>query len=243
MKQSSHKYSGFTLIELLIVIAIIAILAAILFPAFARLRENARRASCQSNLKQIGLGLMQYTQDYDERYSMTIQQPTSSGGDPFIDNWTSWAGVLQPYVKSIQIFVCPSNSTANTPPKAGSTPPVVGNASFHYAPVLLSDPAKSYPMNYCESMWVEYNGVCGGSGVASASISNASETLMIGDRKYSQQLLGYFMTPSNDLLFIYGVPSDVHLDGGNWLFADGHVKWLRPETVEANNNYLFKRVK
>src|SRR5690349_4775228 len=59
--------SGFTLIELLVVIAIIALLAAILFPVFARARENARRASCQSNLKQIGLGIMQYTQDYDDR--------------------------------------------------------------------------------------------------------------------------------------------------------------------------------
>jgi prepilin-type N-terminal cleavage/methylation domain-containing protein len=56
---------GFTLIELLVVIAIIAILAAILFPVFARARENARRASCGSNLKQMGLGLMQYKQDYD----------------------------------------------------------------------------------------------------------------------------------------------------------------------------------
>lgn len=65
-KFSSKK--GFTLIELLVVIAIIAILAAILFPVFARARENARRASCQSNLKQIGLGILQYAQDYDERY-------------------------------------------------------------------------------------------------------------------------------------------------------------------------------
>ncbi len=68
--RSAHRRTkwGFTLIELLVVIAIIAILAAILFPVFARARENARRASCQSNLKQIGLGIFQYAQDYDEYY-------------------------------------------------------------------------------------------------------------------------------------------------------------------------------
>ncbi len=69
MKNS--KRFAFTLIELLVVIAIIAILAAILFPVFARARENARRSSCQSNLKQIGLGVMQYIQDYDEKYPFT----------------------------------------------------------------------------------------------------------------------------------------------------------------------------
>jgi prepilin-type N-terminal cleavage/methylation domain-containing protein len=71
LKRRSRGIGGFTLIELLVVIAIIAILAAILFPVFARARENARRASCQSNLKQIGLGIMQYTQDYDERMPPT----------------------------------------------------------------------------------------------------------------------------------------------------------------------------
>ena len=65
----SQRKEGFTLIELLVVIAIIAILAAILFPVFARARENARRASCQSNLKQIGLGMFMYLQDYDEKFT------------------------------------------------------------------------------------------------------------------------------------------------------------------------------
>src|SRR5215217_8055455 len=75
-----HGRRGFTLIELLVVIAIIAILASILFPVFARARENARRSSCQSNVKQIGLGFMQYTQDYDEKFPMPISGWRAAGG-------------------------------------------------------------------------------------------------------------------------------------------------------------------
>lgn len=80
---------AFTLIELLVVIAIIAILAAILFPVFARARENARRTSCLSNLKQIGLGVMQYTQDYDGTYPMAVN------GD-----YVQWYNAVDPYMKS-----------------------------------------------------------------------------------------------------------------------------------------------
>src|SRR5688572_12801376 len=92
---------GFTLIELLVVIAIIAILAAILFPVFARARENARRASCQSNLKQVGLGLLQYSQDYDERFPILYYNvmPVPNEG---------WASFIQPYMKSSQVFQCAS---------------------------------------------------------------------------------------------------------------------------------------
>jgi len=96
LPKSSGRKSGFTLIELLVVIAIIAILAAILFPVFARARENARRSSCQSNEKQIALGFKQYTSDYDEKY-------------PVAD--ATWPTAINVYTKSVQILRCPSASS------------------------------------------------------------------------------------------------------------------------------------
>ena len=97
-----RKSSGFTLIELLVVIAIIAILAAILFPVFQKVRENARRTACLSNQKQIGLGVLQYNQDFDEKYIAGIEKYGRGSG---------WAGQLYPYVKSTGVFRCPDDST------------------------------------------------------------------------------------------------------------------------------------
>ncbi|BCM93800.1 hypothetical protein IAD21_05691 [Abditibacteriota bacterium] len=98
--------SAFTLIELLVVIAIIAILAAILFPVFSRARENARRASCQSNLKQIGLGFMQYAQDFDGWTPGSITYGKQLSGTT--NRGTSWPTTIFPYIKSEQVFTCPS---------------------------------------------------------------------------------------------------------------------------------------
>ncbi len=121
--QKDRLYSAFTVIELL-VIAIIAILAAILFPVFARARENARRSSCQSNLKQIGLGIFQYTQDYDERLPGATD--IGGGGSGKTGGWMFWTGTagvyaavpsqgsIYPYIKSAQIFVCPSDTAGQT---------------------------------------------------------------------------------------------------------------------------------
>jgi prepilin-type N-terminal cleavage/methylation domain-containing protein len=102
---------AFTLIELLVVIAIIAILAAILFPVFAQAREKARQASCMSNLKQIGLGMLQYTQDYDETFPIDWQGGlgTGSWGNGSCVNWVI---STQPYIKSIQILKCPDDAYA-----------------------------------------------------------------------------------------------------------------------------------
>lgn len=117
MAQNRRERAAFTLIELLVVIAIIAILAAILYPVFAQAREKARQSSCLSNTKQIGLGLMMYTQDNDETYP-----PAYYYGDPTkVGNLDStgiihWSGLIHPYVKSWAIYVCPSDKIGGLPP-------------------------------------------------------------------------------------------------------------------------------
>lgn len=112
-----NRQKGFTLIELLVVIAIIAILAAILFPVFARARENARKATCQSNLKQLGSGMAMYLQDYDEKYPTTSEWTQwhcyiaegGSGRRPTVSGVLgSWTKIIQPYVKNTRLADCPS---------------------------------------------------------------------------------------------------------------------------------------
>ncbi|HEY3268481.1 MAG TPA: prepilin-type N-terminal cleavage/methylation domain-containing protein [Armatimonadota bacterium] len=112
------RFRGFTLIELLVVIAIIAILAAILFPVFARARDRAQTTACLSNMKQIGVGLYTYLQDYDDTY-------------PFLRNVNApgytWREQLFPYVKSKDVSACPSNPYAKRFPKLtaeGGTQPI-----------------------------------------------------------------------------------------------------------------------
>ncbi len=109
-KQVQAKHTqAFTLIELLVVIAIIAILAAILFPVFQKVRENARRTSCLSNEKQLGLAFVQYTQDYDERYPSGVIAGTGVGLHSY---GQGWGGQIYTYVKSVGVYKCPDDSTA-----------------------------------------------------------------------------------------------------------------------------------
>jgi prepilin-type N-terminal cleavage/methylation domain-containing protein len=150
---------AFTLIELLVVIAIIAILAAILFPVFARAREKARQAACMSNLKQIGLAMMQYAQDYDQyMYPLTgrgfnFPGCNVSGGaaagvgnvlnDPEIAANFDLAprkliAAMQPYLKNDQVFHCPSNPAARQHRCKGTVAVNSGRADNQYDPFYTS---------------------------------------------------------------------------------------------------------
>jgi len=118
---------GFTLIELLVVIAIIAILAAILFPVFARARENARKATCQSNLKQIATGLTMYAQDYDEIFATNTWQ---DGNQAYRQCLTAFDRIY-PYVKNGQVFTCPSRGAVGPcATQVGSPYPYVNRCSY-----------------------------------------------------------------------------------------------------------------
>ena len=97
-RRRSARQQGFTLIELLVVIAIIAILAAILLPVFAQARESARRTSCESNMKQLGLAVIQYEEDFDEKLPLNTTQPY-------------WDGEIFTYIKSGGVYKCPDDSS------------------------------------------------------------------------------------------------------------------------------------
>jgi prepilin-type N-terminal cleavage/methylation domain-containing protein/prepilin-type processing-associated H-X9-DG protein len=247
---ASKRRSAFTLIELLVVIAIIAILAAILFPVFAKAREKARQSSCASNQKQIGLALLGYIQDYDEKFPPPIGQ-TNIGGTNYVQHWgvsyNAAANATSPaiivpslagsYIKNDQIFACPSgpraaaggqmdaymyndlaairsqaafSGVASTVLVAEATgaPQKVGGAN-----VNVATPAVASDLRF---------------GVGHSQTATSATTTGNPPRQTSGAPVFTSAAPMYGMTNWEGTKLDDanrHSDGGNYLYADGHVKW------------------
>jgi prepilin-type N-terminal cleavage/methylation domain-containing protein/prepilin-type processing-associated H-X9-DG protein len=220
-QQCTYRTGAFTLIELLVVIAIIAILASILFPVFGRARENARRSSCQSNLKQIGLGVLQYQQDFDEKMPMRF-----GGG-------RSWRVAVQPYIKSTQLFLCPSNT--HTKLGAEYSEDVNQNDVLDTAAgeVALIPRGYQAPTEGLAATGIPPTAWQSEEGRAISAFQYPSTTIMVAegggsDASFSDLPLGNagwaFARGANPNNGIFSG----HLNTSNFLFVDGHVKSMRP---------------
>ncbi|MEO7717400.1 MAG: DUF1559 domain-containing protein [Capsulimonas sp.] len=193
------RTAGFTLIELLVVIAIIAILAAILFPVFAKAREKARQISCSSNMRQIGLGMVQYAQDNDEISVGGWIRPT--GG-----NAAHYGQILQPYIKSTQVFRCPDDSASPNAISFSGDDPGLGKA-FH----------NSYALNYDAMQFGDEQ-----HGLPLASFNAPAGTVVIVDKGQKASNVAPFTT----------VPADTNKD--NCLFFADPVGATTTQVSKAN---------
>jgi prepilin-type N-terminal cleavage/methylation domain-containing protein/prepilin-type processing-associated H-X9-DG protein len=242
--QAAKKNAGFTLIELLVVIAIIAILAAILFPVFGRARENARRASCQSNLKQIGLGMAQYLQDFDEKYPRQTYDCYNAGnggnGNP---DCPRWMDSTYTYVKSEQIYTCPSTTINNMYKYYGN-----GRNTYGWGAQWWLG---TYVMN------VSYWGVASPKrglidGPHASDVVSPSTTFVVLEREdnpnpNAEVAWGYISdTNASGFLNKSASPPQMttiiarHMDTTNVLYADGHVKALNLDALNkrSSDGYL-----
>jgi prepilin-type processing-associated H-X9-DG protein len=253
------------LIELLVVIAIIAILAAILFPVFAQAREKARQTACLSNCKQIGLGLMQYAQDYDETlpWSAFIYNPSYSVND--LRN-PKWMDVLQPYVKNDGVFNCPSDtgarfvSLATNPNRGTGTVPPGGSYLINQAyngggarqgpagQTLAAIASPADTIFIAEGPSVVNNQFYWSSGAANPTLPltpfSQYPTVVSGennsfhmDVKASPPYFGYQDSTGRRYLFL-----GRHSAQGNLVFCDGHAKCETVDKPAATHNIAGRNV-
>jgi prepilin-type N-terminal cleavage/methylation domain-containing protein/prepilin-type processing-associated H-X9-DG protein len=248
---SANRRRGFTLIELLVVIAIIAILAAILFPVFAQAREKARSIQCLSNMKQIGMATRMYSSDYDEvlvplyLYSQHPSEGLLPRGTAYTQQYPD---LLQPYVKSNDVFVCPNWSAIHTngrtlfPPGVGAGFQQLkwsyGGNNWHFFPNGSGAPPELYGTMGVNRPGFSING-------SEVSVANPANTIYLVDANmlelpqaqfhdYCNRGRGYDSTP---VTMYQGFPlrggvHHRHSEGFNAVFVDGHAKWMRRSTVD-----------
>lgn len=237
MKHSPAPHRAFTLIEILVVIAIIGILSAILFPVFSRARENGRKTVCLSNMRQLGMAFQQYAQDSRGKYPLAGNYqawnpgfahwvtgvPGGAGADgnlaalqeangdfPYVDGKKAVVetGALFPYVKSTAVYICPSNRDGKVK-------------------------GLSYSMN------------CAVSGLNTSFIRSPGDIILLVDEEYATD--GFFWAANTKVYTDNGNSTDKltteHNGGGNFLFADGHVKYFPFESfpLDSSNEGLANK--
>ena len=229
------RRNGFTLIELLVVIAIIAILAAILFPVFAQAREKARAISCASNLRQLGIAYMQYNQDYDEYTPIVSKQKLPGGinGSGYVQTWYM---LLQPYAKSVKLFVCPDRtqpSTAN-----GCDDNFYNNdvcLGYGYNDGVVSDGG----YGLIGAQITDINGKALRPGRNIAQFDSPANMVAFGDT-YDNP--GYSVAMDNILAgtlpVTTGTSSLRHNQRFNFCFVDGHVKSIPFQAGLYNGHFI-----
>lgn len=219
-----YNKSAFTLIELLVVMAVISLLAAMMFPVFGRVRENARRSNCQSNLKQIGLGLLQYVQDYDERtpFQEVGKDSVTSTSGLQVDYTTSaratWIMAVLPYVKSYELFICPSaqKSTTYVPNGNNDTGYMVNGVVLARSIAVIPDTAGIvWAHEIARTNLCLVRPYIGGNIAGPATVTSSMYDWMNGN---GTGALDYDIQ---------------HFGNGNFLFCDGHVKFLRRENIKS----------
>ena len=267
-KPFTRSARGFTLIELLVVIAIIAILAAILFPVFQKVRENARRTSCLSNQKQIGLGTIQYVQDSDETFPPLavysadgLTQGTGVGtfGEPDGTTRTGngiargYFDAIQPYLKSPEVLHCPDDPQTQVKDPLWNGQGVYGAGAYssYFYNADLGAPQGFPYLNH-------YNTA----GSPLASVVQPASTIITGDSSAYDAGNGY---PYNNGWYCkyrvndtasdpnctlsgptagYGqgtlpeLASKRHVDGANYSFVDGHSKFYRPSSIWGSQSTI-----
>ncbi|HEY3332170.1 MAG TPA: DUF1559 domain-containing protein [Capsulimonadaceae bacterium] len=248
------RRSGFTLIELLVVIAIISILAAILFPVFATAREKARAISCASNEKQMGLGLVQYMQDYDE---MSICGLSESFGSTFYQYFAGlgWSAQIYPYIKAKKSFVCPSDPTSGTQDicsyalnlntayndKSNMPGRAISKFTVPSRTVALFE-IRGSKMSDLSSTTTNF-----GSGGRGSAVGNGYDRLNETDQQVNTQTLakctvGYLgdvgatTCGTNAGGSLNDGVEGRHNSGANYIFMDGHVKFCLGSTVSPGLN-------
>jgi prepilin-type N-terminal cleavage/methylation domain-containing protein/prepilin-type processing-associated H-X9-DG protein len=219
---------AFTLIELLVVIAIIAILAAILFPVFDNAREKARETACINNLKQIGLAVRMYVQDYDETFPIFhAYNFTPAPGQP------GHKGVedeLEPYTKSKDLFRCPDDS--GSPFQKGETPNAETYRDAYGSSYRFS--ASCFTIVFGADGSYQNNApMTAASGYAERTVADADYAFPAETRIMRDEMLSFF-SPKNDpggskYGYSGGYYGAWHPNGGGLVFADGHAKFYASE--------------